>query len=221
MRERVETLSPGAKIGLAAAAVLVYAAVVWFLLVGPKRSEASSLKTQVADAQATLAAKGGGATPSRPAATPAADVIRLAKAMPPSADQAGLVLELSQLAREAGVSLSSIQVGQPAADTSGATYLPVTVVVTGPYRRVTLFMRGARGLVSFGGGRVHATGRLFSVKSVQLAESTTGKFPLLDATIALQAYAYDGPLAPQTPITPPSSQTDSTTSGATAAGATQ
>ena len=221
MRARVASLPPRARIGLAAGAVVLYALVLWFLLIAPKRSEAASLSTQIAAAGAKLV-QSRGATTAKPraASTPAADVVRLAKALPPSADQAGLVLELSRLGQGAKVSIFSIEPGEPTTDTSGATFVPVTVTVTGTYGQVTRFLRGARRLVSFRGGKLHATGRVLAVTGVQLAESSSGKFPLLDATIALDAYAYDGPLAPTAPATPPPAEGSTSTSGATAAGGT-
>lgn len=220
MRARVATLSPRVKVALAAGAVLVYAVVVWFVLVGPKRAEASSLSTQIAAAETQAhGSSGADKASSRTAATPAADVLRLSKAMPSSGDQAGLVLELARLARAADVPLTSVEPAAPTTDASGATLVPVTVTVTGTYGQVTRFLRSARQLVSFSRGRLDATGRLFSVQGVQLAESSTGKFPLLDATILLDAYAYDGPIPPPAPAAPPAQGT-TTTSGATAAGAT-
>lgn len=218
MKARAAALSPNAKLALAAGAVLVYALALWFLVVGPKRSEASSLATQVASAEANLAASKGPMA-SGNASTPAADVVRLAKAMPSSADQAGLVLELSRLGREAAVSIASIAPTEPTTDASGATLVPVTVTVTGTYRQVTAFLHDATSLVGVSGGRLHATGRLFAVRGVELAESSAGKFPLLDATVALDAYAYDGPISTPTPPPPPPSASGST-SGATAAGGT-
>ena len=220
MRARLAGLSPRAKIALAAAAVLVYALAVWLLVVAPKRTEASSLASDVAAAEAQLVQARAGATPGRrPQATPAADVVRLSKAMPPSSDQAGLVLELSRLGRQSNLSITSITLDDPTTDSSGATVVPVTVVVTGTYRQVTRFLRNARTLVSFHGGKLNARGRLFTVTGIELAESGTKKFPFLDATVALDAYAYDGPLPAPAPVAPPASQ-DSSTTGATASGAT-
>jgi hypothetical protein len=115
------------------------------------------------------------------------------------------------------VSVVSISLEQPATDAAGATVVPVSIVVSGTYRQVTRFLRSTRMLVSFHDGRLDARGRLFSVKGVELAESATKKFPFLDATVSLDAYAYDGPLPPATPPPPPASG-ETTSSGATAAG---
>jgi Tfp pilus assembly protein PilO len=139
--------------------------------------------------------------------------------MPSSADQSGLILELTVLARRAGVTLGSIAPADPKVDGSGATLVPVVVSVSGSYVAITRFMRQARQLVGVSGGKLHAAGRLFSVQGVELSESAAGKFPMLDATVTLSAYAYDGPIAPPAPPTPPPTEGEST-SGATAAGGT-
>lgn len=216
MKSRLETLSPRALIALGIGAVLLYSLVVWFLVVAPKRSEATSLGADVAAAEVRLASakvtanrpQGGGVT--------VADVFRLVKAMPASADQPGLVLELDRLARTSGVTLGSITPQEPAVGEGGATMIPVAVVVSGTYREITRFLTNARRLVTVRRGKLRATGRLFSVQSVELSESNTGGFPKLDGTITLNAYVYDGP------IVPPSAPVTSTdgTSGATAQGAT-
>ena len=68
-------------------------------MVSPKRGEAAEAGAAVAAAEIALAE--ARATSSRPGSTggaPVADVFRLAKAMPASADQSSLVLELSKLA---------------------------------------------------------------------------------------------------------------------------
>jgi len=216
VKSRLETLSPRALIALGIGAVLLYSLVVWFLVVAPKRSEATSLGADVAAAEVRLASakvtanrpQGGGVT--------VADVFRLVKAMPASADQPGLVLELDRLARTSGVTLGSITPQEPAVGEGGATMIPVAVVVSGTYREITRFLTNARRLVTVRRGKLRATGRLFSVQSVELSESNTGGFPKLDGTITLNAYVYDGP------IVPPSAPVTSTdgTSGATAQGAT-
>ena len=99
----------------------------------------------------------------------------------------------------------------------GTMMVPVTVTVGGRFRQITRFIQRTRTLVSMRGGKVHARGRLFSVDSVELAESLTGGFPNLDATIVLDASVYDGPITPTTP-TGDSKTTDTTTSSAASGG---
>ena len=216
MKSRLEALSPRAVIALAVGAVLLYSLAVWFLVVAPKRAEATGLAADVAAAEIRLA--GAQATASRPqrGGVAVADVFRLVKAMPASADQPGLVLELDRLARSSRVTLGSITPQEPVLGEGGATMIPVAVVVGGSYREITRFLALARKLVTVRHGKLRATGRLFSVQSVELSESNASGFPRLDGTITLNASVYDGPIVPPSaPVTPTEE-----TSGTTAQGAT-
>jgi Tfp pilus assembly protein PilO len=219
VRARVADLSPRARMALALVAVLVYAAAAWFLVVSPKRSEVARLDTELTAAELRLAEVRATANQPRKSFAPVTDVIRLAKAMPASSDEAGLVLELAILARRSGVTLGSIAPDGPSVDGAGVTLVPVAVSVTGSYGRITTFMKKARELVGVRKGKLQASGRLLSVRGVELSESSAGKFPLLDATITLDAYAYDGPIVPPTPPTPTPAE-DGSTSGSTAAAGT-
>jgi len=218
VKARVDALSPRVLLALVAAGVLVYTLAVWFLVVAPKRSEAARLTGDIAAAELKLAqAQLSANRPSKGAAT-VADVFRLAKAMPSSADQPGLVLELDRLARSSGVTLGSITPKEPDPNAlvEGATLIVVTVVVEGSYREITRFLTGTRRLVTVRRGKLRATGRLFTVQSVELSESNGAGFPVLNGTITLNAYYYDGPIVPPsapTPVVEPAS-------GATAQGAT-
>lgn len=216
MKARFAELSPRARVAVAVGVVLVYALAAWFLVVGPRRAEATSLAAEVAAAELRLADARATANRPRQAAAPVTDVVRLAKAMPSSAEQSSLVLELAALARRAGVTLGSIAPEDSKIDGAGATLVPVAVSVSGSYGQIARFMKVTRELVGVRGGKVRATGRLFSVQGVELSESAAGRFPMLDATITLNAYAYDGPIVPPTPPTPPTPAGEPT--GATAAG---
>ena len=220
MKARLAALPTRAQVAVAVAALLLYAAVLWFVLVAPKRSEAASLSEDVIAAEARLAdAQLRARKPSRQATgTSVSDVLRLAKAMPSSADQAGLVLELDRLARSTNVALGSIVPQDTVVGGGGATTIPVVVTATSSYRQLTRFLRHTRALVGVHSGKVRATGRLLTMQSVELVESKTKGFPYLDATITLNAYVYDGPIAPATP--PTTTTPDETSTGATAAGRT-
>jgi Tfp pilus assembly protein PilO len=221
VKARVAALSPRAQFAIAVAAVLVWTLALWFLLVVPKRSHAASLSEDVAAAEFQLVnAQAEARRPHKQTSGPrVADVLRLAKAMPSSADQAGLVLELDRLARSSGVTLGSITPSEAVVGAGGATTIPVVVTATGSYRQITRFLRNTRALVRVRRGAVRATGRLLTMQNIELAESSTRKFPYLDATITLNAFVYDGPIVPETP---PPTATDSgdTSSGATASGST-
>lgn len=220
MKARIAELSPRVRVAIAAAAVLVWALALWFLLVSPKRAEVSSVQEEVAVAELQLAeARASANRPGKRELAPITDVVRLSKAMPSSAEQSSLVFELAALARRTRVTLGTIAPDTPKVDSAGATVVPVAVTVTGSYGRITRFLEEARELVAVRRGELRASGRLLSVQGVELSEAASGKFPQLDATITFHAFTYDGPITPPTPPTP--TPTDGTsTSGATAAGGT-
>jgi Tfp pilus assembly protein PilO len=221
VKTRLAALSPRARFAIAAAVVLVWALALWFLLVAPKRSHAAVLSEDVVAAELQLAdAQLQARRPHKPSSgAKVADVLRLAKAMPSSADQAGLVLELDRLARSSGVTLRSITPSEAAVGAGGATTIPVVVTATGSYRQITRFLQHTRALVRVRSGTVRATGRLLTMQGVELAESSARKFPYLDATITLNAFVYDGPIVQATPP-PTSTDSEDTSTGATAAGST-
>jgi Tfp pilus assembly protein PilO len=193
---RLQSLSTRGLLVVAGIAVLLYAAAVWFLFVSPKRSDASAAKAKVVAAELRLAeAQAAGSRP-RGAAAPVVDVFRLAKAMPSSAEQPGLVLEISRLAEQSGVKLRSLVPKEPVAGVGGPSLIPVTVTVGGSYKQITRFLARTRALVSVRNRKIYARGRLLAVQSVSLTESATESFPALDATIEVDAYVYDGPIVP-------------------------
>jgi len=98
MKTRLGGTSPRSVMALAIGGVLLYGLVVWFLVVAPKRSEAATLRADLATAELKLAQAQDTAHRSQSAGASIADVFRLAKAMPSSADQPGLLLELDWLA---------------------------------------------------------------------------------------------------------------------------
>lgn len=215
MKSRLGSLSPRASAVIAGVALLVYIAAVWFVVVSPKRAEVTSLRSDATAAEARLvAAKATAARPQAAAPVPVADVLQLAKAMPSSADQAGLVLELSALAAKSGVTLRSIAPAEPVEGAGGATMIPVTVTLDGTFVKITRFLQQARRLVGARGDRVTARGRLLTVQSVELVESQAVGFPRLDGTVVLNAYVYDGPLTPTTPEPAPEGSDESTSSAA-------
>lgn len=196
------TRSRARLVAVAAAGVAVYLLAAWFLFVSPKRAEASRLDAEVTAAEERLAqARAASGRPTDPQSR-VSDLFRLAKAMPASADQASLLLELDVLARKANVAIASLTLQEPTALAGGSTAIPVAVTVGGTYRDITRFLRQMRRLVGLSGGDPRALGRLLTVQSVELSESKTRGFPRLDAAVVLNAHVYDGPIVPPTPVTP-------------------
>jgi Tfp pilus assembly protein PilO len=218
VRPRIASLSPRAFLGLAAGAVLIYGLAVWFLFVSPKRAEVASVRSDVAAAELRLAEAQAAANRPGDAGVPVSDVFRLAKAMPGSNDQPGLILELSRLARSSGVTLRSITPQASVVGEGGTTMIPVAVTIGGNYFEISKFLRRTRTLVSVRDGELRTTGRLLMVQDLALVESITDGFPQLDATMTLNAYVYDGPILP--PDLPDPPEEDGSSSASTAAGGT-
>ena len=218
MKARITSLSPRALLGLAAGAVLIYGLAAWFLFVAPKRAEVASARADVADAELRLAEAQAAANRPGDAGVPVSEVFRLAKAMPGSNDQPGLILELSRLARGSGVTLRSITPEPAVGGEAGPTMIPVAVTIGGSYFEISKFLRRTRMLVSVRDGELRTTGRLFTVQDLALVESITNGFPMLDAAITLNAYVYDGPILP--PDLPDVPEEDGSSSASTAAGGT-
>lgn len=196
MTKRLASLSARSLLVIAGAVVVLYAAAVWMLMVSPKRSEAATAKADLAAAELRLVDAQSASSGPRGTGTPVADVFRLARAMPATVDQPGLVLEISRLAKHTGVEVRSITSQEQVAEVGGPASIPITVTISGRYARIASFLARTRRLVTIRDGKIDATGRLLSVQSVALVESARDGFPALDATIALDAYVYDGPIAP-------------------------
>ena len=202
-------LSPTALFAVVIGGVLVYALVFWFLLVSPKRAEASALKEEVAALEITVANARIAATPrSNPDTAPiaVADIFRLAKAMPSVPDMPGILLELDRIAEETGVEFQSVAPATSVVVSDFQT-VPITLAFDGNFYELSDFLFRLRTLVGVRAGELRASGRLFAVESISFAESPKG-FPELGATLSIVAYVYgtDVPAsagAPPEATTPP------------------
>jgi Tfp pilus assembly protein PilO len=181
--------------------VLLVAAAAWLGVVSPKRSHASQLKTDVTSAQTQLAsATAEAATANKEAAAAAVE------ALPATADQPGILDQLNKLGKKTGVMIATVT---PSATTTLTNAVPLSVIVNGNYFQVRNFLKRLRTQVRVGtGGRVVASGRLFDVQSVNIAQGTNGG--QLSATIAVNAYMYTPSVA-----TPPTASTTATAAAAT------
>jgi hypothetical protein len=198
VKRKLDTRSLGVLVGVV---LLVFAAGGYFLLVAPKKSEASRLDAEIATATADLLAARAAAEATddtQPIAV--ADIFRLAKAMPSKPDMPGILLELARIADETGIRFTSIA---PQTSTTVGAYqvVPIAVVFEGSFYALSDLLFRLRTLVSVRHGELHATGRLFAVESVGFAEAESG-FPNLTASLTLNAYVY-GTSAPANEVPPP------------------
>lgn len=174
---------------LAAVGILLFGAAGYFLAVSPKKGEAVRLNEEIAAANVELVtalAAAHAQDDTQPITV--ADIFRLSTAMPTTPDMPGILLELSRIADETGIRFKSIT---PRTAIAAGQYqsVPIDVAFDGSFYALSDFLFRLRTLVSVRRGELHAAGRLFSVQSVDFAESDRG-FPMLGASLSLQAYIY-------------------------------
>jgi Tfp pilus assembly protein PilO len=169
--------------------LLVYALAGYFLLISPQRGKAADLKKETAATEEQiqqyriLAAQAKASPPIR-----VAELFRLTKAMPDDVDMAGVLLELSRVARETGIEFDSITPQGPAVQT-GYTTIPITLEFDGNYYELSDFLFRLRSLVRVQSGRLDAQGRLFVVESIGFNESPKS-FPQIKASLTVRAFVY-------------------------------
>jgi Tfp pilus assembly protein PilO len=191
-----------------APALLIVAAVAFFLLVKPKMDESSRLDEEIAEFQSkvdvALAAQQRAAAGE---AIKVADLFRLTKAMPDTTDISGVILELNAVATATGVDFISIAPQAPVAREGGFLASPIKLTFEGSYYDLTDFLFRLRNLVIVRDGELESAGRLFTLDALDLHEGSVG-FPQVQAAITVSAYSYaPAPAAPAPGATPPAATT--------------
>jgi hypothetical protein len=204
-----------ALIAIIVGSVLLVGFMGWFLLVRPQGGKLADLKQQTADTQQRIDAYNQQVAAARSAPKiEVADVYRLAKAMPDRIDMPDLVLELSQLARDTGIRFDSIA-PQPLASLGAYQVIPIAVTFNGNFYNLADFLYRLRSLVSVHGGRLDATGRLFSVDTLTFNESPL-RFPQIQASLTIDAFVYGAGAPTPAPVAPaPTTTTTETTTTTT------
>jgi Tfp pilus assembly protein PilO len=238
---RLASLSDGKKIALTAGALLLFALVVYFALIAPKRSSAASLKKQTAAVQAQIDANRSTGFMQALPAVRSANIFGLAKAMPKQVEMPNVMLQLNQLASASGITFD--QVTPTAAGSTPTTALttadttvpfaaqPIQVTFTGSFYNMISFLQRLRNLVRVEHGHLQAQGRLFDVSDVEFclpdnSSSSCSTQPpkqisvpvsgaLVHVTLTINALV---PQPPQ-PTTAPGS-TDTTSTSTTTTGTT-
>jgi type IV pilus assembly protein PilO len=204
-----------AMIAIVVGAVLLFGFAAWFLVVHPQSGKVANLKRQAQDVQEKIDAYNQQVAAARSAPKiEVADVYRLAKAMPDKTDMPDVLLELSQLARDTGISFETIA-PQPAVGIGSYTVLPISVTFNGNFYDLADFLYRLRSLVTVNAGRLDATGRLFEVDTLTFNEGPA-KFPQIQANLVIDAFVYAAaPAAPPTPAAPSATPGATTTTSAT------
>jgi len=187
--------------------VLVAAVAGYLLVISPKKNEAQKVDQEIAAKRTQIAAALRAAEEAAEQQKPVtsirvADLVELAKAMPDQTDMAGAILELNAAAESAGVEFTSIQPGEATAGI-GYTQLPLTLAFEGSYYELTELLYRLRHLVSVRDGVLDASGRLFTLDSIDWHESEEPGFPIIAADLVISAYVYgnDPSLVPTLPGT--------------------
>jgi Tfp pilus assembly protein PilO len=200
-----------------APALLIVAAVGFFLLVKPKMDESSKLDERIAEFQGkvdvALAAQRQAPPGQR---IKVADLFRLTKAMPESTDMAGVLLELNSIAERSGVDFVSITPSAPVAAPAGYQSVPIKLTFEGNYYDLTDFLFRLRNLVIVRDGELETAGRLFTLDGLDLVQGSLG-FPQVQAALSVSAYTFAPGAVPAgatpttAPTTPPATTTAPTT----------
>jgi type IV pilus assembly protein PilO len=212
-------LNPTVLIVLILLGVTVVGVAGYFGLIPPQGKKLGRIKADEKSAQAALDAYNHQVQVARTAPKiRVADIYRLAKAMPSSTDMPDVVLELSQLARDTGIGFDSIS-PQPAIPIGSYTVLPISVTFNGTFYDLADLLYRLRSLVNVHGGRLDATGRLFTVDTLSFGESQL-KFPRIQATLVIDAFVYGSVGAPAGGTPVPTTTSSTSTTGTTPSSST-
>ena len=191
-----KALDPKLALATIGGAVLVLV-VGYFALIGPRRSESSKLASQIDAVRAQIVTARAALRPTTLEAIKAADLFPLARAMPITSDMPDVLLQLSQIAADTGITFKSITPGAPVS-LGLYTQLPIQLDFQGRFYDLSDFLYRLRNLVDVHDGVLSAGGRLFSVNGIAFGPGEAN-FPQVDATLTVEAYQYNGTDPPWAP----------------------
>jgi Tfp pilus assembly protein PilO len=197
-----------------AGALAIVVAVSYFVLIRPQRAESARLDAEIAELESKIAVNTRQAAVSEEPEVRinVADLFRLAKAMPDEDNMPGIILEVNSIASSAGIEFLAIQ-PQPPVVAGSHRALPITLTFEGNYYDLTDFLYRLRTLVTVKDGKLHASGRLYTLDALDMHEAKTG-FPDIEAVLTVSAYAFGAGSAPTAPGAP--AQAEPTETGTTA-----
>ena len=171
---------------LSALAVVVIAAVGWFMVISPQRTKATQLDTQRAAVDAELATDR--VLVSKPSETKTKATLAAAKRALPDEPQVSEILR--QLAGFAASSRTELDTITPSAAVAGtgAQTIPISLQFRGRYFGLQQLLRLMRTSASSKGAKITATGRLYTVDNISFGGA--GDDGVLTATIQLNAFVY-------------------------------
>jgi hypothetical protein len=189
----------------------------FLLAIQPQRHKVSSIGTEITAANEQLAALHSGA--GKPPAVRAADLFRLARAMPGIDDQAGVVLELSQLAQTTEMKVVSVRFQPRVALATGSSALPIILTLDGNWKGLSRFLKTMRRRVELDSKQLSVAGRVYDVDNVQI--SNAAKPAEIEAVLTMNAFDYGAPPSPSATAGVGNTSTSTTTTTTTSSGAAQ
>jgi Tfp pilus assembly protein PilO len=233
---RLASLPKAAQVAIVAAVLLLVALIGYFVVISPKRSDATALKQQTAAVESQINANRSSAFTQALPAVRSASVFAVTQAMPNSLDTPDVLVSLTQLAQASGISFDEITPESATSSSSSSTSAasgvstgvtgdpfavePIEAKFTGSFYDTLAFLQRVRNLVRVQNGRLFTHGRLFDVSSVTLAEGPTG-WPQVSATLVINEFVPQSLAAAPAPGTTDTTSTTTTatttTSGTSAA----
>jgi Tfp pilus assembly protein PilO len=200
--------SQSAQILVIVVGLLAVAALSYLFVIGPKRSAATDVQSQIDATQAQIdankAARTAAAAPP-PEPVDVSELFRLSKAIPDRADMAEVILELNGIAKDTGITFESI-VPLGAAPADGYQVMPIDLSFEGNFYALSDFLFRLRNLVAVRDGQVIANGRLFNVQKIAFGEGTD-RFPEIKATLTVNAFVLGEADPAATQAAPPPVET--------------
>ncbi len=215
MKKKLAALDLRLQIGLVVLGLLVLGLGGYSLVVAPESAQVTTLQVQITAENSQIYARQAQVRAGlHPPAIQTADLFRLARAMPDREDMPGIILTLSQVAREAGITFDLIEpvVGGALTGLAGPYNLQrMHLIFNGDFYSLSDFLYRLRSLVAVRNGNLEASGRLFNVDTVNFTV-VANSFPQISAELYVDAYIYStGSTTPGTTTTPSTGGTTTTT----------
>lgn len=205
------------KLLLAGLGVIVFAAVIWFLVLSPIRGDIADTEQAIQDEEILVAQAN---TQLQQAEATRAEgkrnqmrLLELAKMVPMTEELPSLLLQIQDLADQSGIEFIQVTPGEVTASESGVVQgIPMQLQFTGTYFDVSDFIYRAEQMVA-------GPGRLLAIQSVDLGLGgegdeggmTAGKGPQLEVSMSVYAFILGGGTAGAGAVAPPASTSDENT----------
>jgi Tfp pilus assembly protein PilO len=215
VKKKLAALDLRLQIGLVVLGLLALGIGGYTFVVAPESAQVTTLQLQINAENSQIYARRAQARAGlHPPAIQTADLFRLARAMPDREDMPGIILTLSEVAREAGITFDLIEpvVGGALTGLAGPYNLQrMHLIFNGDFYSLSDFLYRLRSLVAVRNGNLEASGRLFNVDTVNFTV-VANSFPQISAELYVDAYIYStGSTTSGTTTTPSTGGTTTTT----------